>query len=197
MTDYSLPDYDGMSALNRVREKQPDLPVIVISGTLGEEEAVECLKAGATDYVLKDRLQRLVPAVKRAFSEAGEHRRRRQAEEDLRALNAALEGRVAERTRQLEGASRAKSEFLANMSHELRTPLNSIIGFSEMLKSTTSSISRRSRQRCCSSKRVRWTLRRCSRRACWWCGKKRSRIASGSTPSSIRRSAPCLPTSAS
>lgn len=60
--------------------------------------------------------------------------KRLQAEQGLRDLNATLEQRVAERTRQLEEANRAKSEFLANMSHELRTPLNSIIGFSEMMK---------------------------------------------------------------
>lgn len=53
LADYNLPDCSGMSALGRVREKQPELPVIVISGTVGEEEAVECLKAGATDYVLR------------------------------------------------------------------------------------------------------------------------------------------------
>ncbi|OFZ92927.1 MAG: diguanylate cyclase [Betaproteobacteria bacterium RIFCSPLOWO2_02_67_12] len=84
LTDYNLPDYDGMSALKRAREKQPDLPVIAISGTLGEEEAVECLKAGATDYVLKQRLQRLGAAVRAALERSRLKREARGAEIRLR-----------------------------------------------------------------------------------------------------------------
>ncbi len=83
LADYNLPDYDGNSALKRVRQKRPELPVIVISGTVGEEEAVECLKAGATDYVLKQRPQRLGAAVTRALAEKGEQGRRREAESAL------------------------------------------------------------------------------------------------------------------
>lgn len=84
IADYNLPDYDAMSALARVREKQPELPVIVVSGTVGEEEAVECLKAGATDYVLKQRPQRLGAAVARALREAEQRQERRETEEALR-----------------------------------------------------------------------------------------------------------------
>lgn len=83
LTDFNLPDYDGMSALQYVREHRPDLPVIVISGRLGEEEAVECLKAGATDYVLKQRMQRLCAAVRRALIEKAEQITRREAEEEI------------------------------------------------------------------------------------------------------------------
>lgn len=82
--DYNLPDYDGISALQQVSEKQPEVPVIVISGTLGEEEAVECLKTGATDYVLKQRLQRLGAAVMRALREAEQRQKRRETEAALR-----------------------------------------------------------------------------------------------------------------
>ena len=85
LSDYNLPDYDGMAALALAREKQPDVPFILISGTLGEEQAVDCVLRGATDYVLKQRLDRLVPAVLRALTEAEEHRKRREAEESLRA----------------------------------------------------------------------------------------------------------------
>lgn len=83
LSDFNLPDYDGMSALRFVREYKPELPVIVISGRLGEEEAVECLKAGATDYVLKQRLQRLCTAVRRALAEQAEYLARRQAEDEV------------------------------------------------------------------------------------------------------------------
>jgi two-component system cell cycle sensor histidine kinase/response regulator CckA len=82
--DYNLPGYDGLTAIKRAQEQQPDVPVIVISGTVGEEMAVECLHQGATDYLLKDRLERLAPAVQRALQEATERRSRREAEQRLR-----------------------------------------------------------------------------------------------------------------
>jgi PAS domain S-box-containing protein/diguanylate cyclase (GGDEF)-like protein len=83
LSDFNLPDYDGLSALKSVRRIHPELPVIVISGTVGEDEAVECLKAGATDYVLKQRPQRLGAAVTRALAERVEQDKRRRAETAL------------------------------------------------------------------------------------------------------------------
>jgi PAS domain S-box-containing protein len=80
LCDYKLPDYDGGAALVRARAKQPGVPVIIVSGTLGEEAAVDCLKHGATDYLLKQRIERLPAAVKRALDEAEEHRQRQHAE---------------------------------------------------------------------------------------------------------------------
>lgn len=65
LADFSLPSFDGMSALAIVRKHYPDLPFVFISGRLGEEAAIESLKSGATDYVLKSRLARLEPAVTR------------------------------------------------------------------------------------------------------------------------------------
>jgi PleD family two-component response regulator len=70
LSDNTLPYYDGLSALARARERCPDIPFIFVSGTLGEETAIDSLKAGATDYVLKERLSRLVPAVRGALAEA-------------------------------------------------------------------------------------------------------------------------------
>lgn len=83
LADFALPTFDGMTGLAIVREKRPDLPFVFVSGRLGEEAAIESLKSGATDYVLKNRLSRLVPAVTRALSEAEERAERRKAEAEL------------------------------------------------------------------------------------------------------------------
>jgi len=84
LLDYSLPGFDGLTALNLAQEKYPDIPFIFVTGTLGEEVAIEMLKSGATDYVLKNRLTRLVSAVQRALRETQARAERRQAEENLR-----------------------------------------------------------------------------------------------------------------
>jgi len=83
LADYSLPCYDGMSALKVTLARGLDLPFIFVSGTIGEDQAIEVVKSGATDYVLKDRLNRLVPAIRRALEEAADRRRRREAERAL------------------------------------------------------------------------------------------------------------------
>jgi PAS domain S-box-containing protein len=90
LADYSLPSFDGVSALKLALGARPDLPFIFVSGTIGEEVAVEVLKIGATDYVLKTKLSRLVPAVQRAMREAGERAERRKAEQALRRSEAYL-----------------------------------------------------------------------------------------------------------
>jgi PAS domain S-box-containing protein len=82
--DYTLPNFDGLSALHLVRQQGLDIPFIFISGTLGEERAIESLKAGATDYVLKTRLTRLVPVVQRALQEREERRQHAHAEQARR-----------------------------------------------------------------------------------------------------------------
>lgn len=83
MSDYSIPAFNGCSALELARQQHPETPFIFLSGTIGEERAVESLKQGATDYVLKDRLARLVPAIRRALVEADALRERRRAEERI------------------------------------------------------------------------------------------------------------------
>jgi PAS domain S-box-containing protein len=83
LADYALPSFDGLSALKIARRQCPDLPFIFVSGTMGEELAIDALKLGATDYVLKTGLSRLAPAVQRAVREAKEIAERRKAEEAL------------------------------------------------------------------------------------------------------------------
>lgn len=98
LSDYTVPGTDPMDALRLARQMRPEIPFLFLSGTLGEDLAIEMLKQGASDYVLKQRIARLVPAVRRALQEAEEQARRKQAEEDLKTLNATLEQRVVERT---------------------------------------------------------------------------------------------------
>jgi PAS domain S-box-containing protein len=90
LADYSLPSFDGVSALKLATKACPDVPFIFVSGTLGEEVAIEALKIGATDYVLKTRLSRLVPSVLRALREATQRAERERAEESLRQSEAYL-----------------------------------------------------------------------------------------------------------
>jgi len=84
LADYGLTSFDGLSALRIAKEKCPHVPFILVSGTLGEEVAIESLKLGATDYVLKHRLSRLVSCTKRALREVEEMRERRRAEDEVK-----------------------------------------------------------------------------------------------------------------
>ena len=147
ISDYSVPGCGGDEAQSLAQLCCPDVPFMFVSDPIGEERAVERLKSGATDYVLKDRLDKLGSAVKRALREAEERRRRTAAEAALRHLNAQLEARLIERTRELVSANQelkrarheadrahlARNEFLSRMSHDLRTPLNAIMGFAQLL----------------------------------------------------------------
>jgi DNA-binding NtrC family response regulator len=93
LADYSLPSFDGLSALKLARSLRPELPVIIVSGAQGEEFAIDAFKLGATDYVLKTRLSRLAPSVRRALREADERTERKRAEEALRVDHAPSHGR--------------------------------------------------------------------------------------------------------
>src|ERR1700722_8840511 len=90
LADYTLPSFDGLSALKIAQQHWPDLPLIFVSGALGEEVAIEALKIGATDYVFKTRLSRIVPSVQRALREAEERIDLTRAEEGLRRSEAYL-----------------------------------------------------------------------------------------------------------
>jgi diguanylate cyclase (GGDEF)-like protein len=91
LADSRLPAFDGRTALQMVRQRDPLLPVIMVTGALGDEAAVEFLIAGASDYVLKDRLARLAPAVQRALRETAMGRERQEAEHRIRRLTRVLQ----------------------------------------------------------------------------------------------------------
>jgi len=86
VSDYALPSFDGLTALEMVQNAGIDLPFIVVSGTIGEDVAVAAMRAGAHDYVMKDRLARLGPAIQRELREAEDRRARRRAEQAYRSL---------------------------------------------------------------------------------------------------------------
>jgi two-component system, cell cycle sensor histidine kinase and response regulator CckA len=83
LCDHGIPGYDGFAALKFARGQQPNTPVIILSGTLDEGQAVESLKSGATDYILKQRLARLIPAIRRALHDAGERKKQHAAAERI------------------------------------------------------------------------------------------------------------------
>jgi len=121
-SDYKLPSFDGGQALLLAKDVSPHVPFIVISGAVGEETAVELLKAGATDFVLKDKLLRLVPAMHRALREVQERLALDHAQAELYSCNTELEQRVRDRTRELSEKNKIMEEDL-RMAHELQMAL--------------------------------------------------------------------------
>lgn len=135
LADYHLPCFDGTAALRMAQTLCPEIPFICVSGAIGEENAVELLKHGATDYVLKNRLDKLPLAIQRALDEVGERRARRLAEEEIEKLNRTLEARVIEVVGELRQKDQlliqqsrlaAMGEMFGNIAHQWRQPLNNV-----------------------------------------------------------------------
>jgi signal transduction histidine kinase len=123
LCDYTLPKFSAESALKTLQHSGLDLPFIVISGTIGEESAVEMLKAGAHDFIVKGRFSRLLPAIERGLRDAETRRLQREAEAERKDLIARLEAINSEIER-----------FTYLAFHDLRAPLVTIKGFVGALK---------------------------------------------------------------
>ena len=112
LSDYHLPQYTGALALADAKMRCPDIPFILVSGAIGEDRAIEILTHGAKDYVFKNHLNRLAPAVRRALAEAEGQKARRKLEEELRKAHDNLQSEIQKRTAELkkEVADHRKTE---------------------------------------------------------------------------------------
>lgn len=154
ISDYSLPSFDAVTAFDIKQNKFPHIPFIIVSGIIGEENAVELIKKGVTDYAPKDKLFTLPQKINRALKETEERKEKEiiaeklkiqaaaliVANEDLLLLNQNLEKRVFERTcalenlnHELKSLSLSKDKLLSVISHDLRNPLTAILLASDIL----------------------------------------------------------------
>ncbi len=126
ISDYAMPHFNGLSALKVLHESGLDLPFILVSGVVGEEQGVEAMRLGAHDYVMKKNLPRLAPAVERELREAEIRRQRRRMNDEVHRLNQDLEQRVAKRTAELAAKNAELEDFAFSIANELHAPLRQI-----------------------------------------------------------------------
>lgn len=133
ISDYRLPRFSGLQALALFRETGLDIPFLVVSGNIGEDTAVEAMRAGARDYIMKDRLQRLIPAIRRELKDAEERKLRRLSDEALLKKHEELEEAHAElkqvQARVIQQEKMASiGQLAAGITHEINNPMSFITG---------------------------------------------------------------------
>jgi len=141
LSDFSMPGMDFVATLHTLRARWPEIPVILVSGSVGEERAVDLLRQGVTDFVLKDHLSRLVPAIRRAIDEAAERQARRAAEAELRRKEDVARVEQQHHTEALQAAIERLTEMNVELerlaviaAHDLREPLRGVISFAQLLE---------------------------------------------------------------
>jgi len=141
LSDHTLPSFNSVDALEIVQKSYPQIPFILVTATVSEDFAINSMRAGAYDYILKDRLQRLPQSVLQAIKKRRVENQRLKyldavivSEVSLKELNNSLEKKVLDRTAQLEKANRELESFGYSVSHDLKTPLTVIQTSAELLE---------------------------------------------------------------
>ena len=123
LADFNLPQWRGMEALEVLRRENLDIPLILVSGALGDVTAVDCIKSGATDYVLKDGLARLPESIRRALHE-----------KHLLHLRRMAEGHLARKCEELARSNADLEQFAYVASHDLQEPLRMVTAYTQLLR---------------------------------------------------------------
>jgi len=136
-SDHMMPQFNSREALRVYQESGLDIPFIIISGTIGEEAAIDALKSGASDYLVKGKLARLIPAVERELREAKGREARRKAEKELAESHRLLQQYtrdLEQYTLKLEQSNKELEHFAVIASHDLQAPLRKVKMFSDYLR---------------------------------------------------------------